>query len=80
MMIYTGVATPQKRIKLETWWLGYSQNVEEYIKRCKKCKESRNFTFMAQRNGAMELCTYGSCIYYLSETPINTSRLFFWLT
>ena len=31
-------------IKLEAWWRGYSWDVEEYIKRCKKCKELRNFT------------------------------------
>ena len=46
-----------KNIKLEACWLGYSQDVEEYIKRCKKCKELRNFTqitFIAHRSGAME--------------------------
>ena len=42
--IHCGVAATQKRIKLEAWWPGYSQDVEEYIKRCKKCKELRNFT------------------------------------
>ena len=70
----------QKRIKLEAWWPGYSQDVEEYIKRYKKCKELRNFTqitFMAQRSGAMELYAYGLCLHYWSRTIINTSRLFF---
>ena len=42
--IHCGVAATQKRIKLEAWWPGYSRDVEEYIKRCKKCKELRNFT------------------------------------
>ena len=42
--IHYGVAAIQKRMKLETWWPRYQQDVEEYIKRCKKCKEFRNFT------------------------------------
>ena len=42
--IYCGVAVTQKRIKSETWWPGYSRDIEEYIKRCKKCKNLRNFT------------------------------------
>ena len=42
--VHDGVAATQKRIKLEAWWPGYSRHVEEYIKRCKKCKESWNFT------------------------------------
>ena len=42
--IHCGVAATQKRIKLEPWWLGYSWDVEEYIKRCKKCNELKNFT------------------------------------
>ena len=64
-IIYT-VVSAQKRIKLEAWWPGYSY-VKQYLKRCKKCKELRNFTqttFMAQRNGPMESCAYGSCIHY----------------
>ena len=42
--IHCGVAATQKRIKLEAWWPGYSWDFEEYIKRCKTCKEFRNFT------------------------------------
>ena len=42
--IHCRVVATQKRIKLEAWWPGYSQDVKEYIKRCKKCKELRNFT------------------------------------
>ena len=42
--IHCGVAPTQKRIKLEAWWLGYSWDVKDYIKRCKKYKELRNFT------------------------------------
>ena len=37
-------AATQKRIKLETWWPEYSRDIKEYIKRCKQCKELRNFT------------------------------------
>ena len=54
--IHSGVAATQKRIKLEAWCPGYSC-VEEYIKRCKKCKELRHFTqttFMARKSGAMD--------------------------
>ena len=40
---YGVVATQKKRIKLEAWWLGYPQDVKEYIKRCKKGQELRNF-------------------------------------
>ena len=43
-VIHCGVAITQKSIKLEAWSLGYSRDVEEYIKRYKKCKELRNFT------------------------------------
>ena len=42
--IHCGVAATQKRIKFEAWWLGYSWDLKEYIKRCKKCKELRTFT------------------------------------
>ena len=42
--IHCGVVATQKRIKLEAWWLGYSRDIKEYIKRCKKCKELRTFT------------------------------------
>ena len=79
--VHGDIAATQKSIKLEAWLRGYSQDIEEYIKSCKKCKELRNFTdystFMAQRSGAVESCVYGSCIHYLSGTFINTSRLFF---
>ena len=54
--IHCGVAATQKRIKLEVWWLGYSRDVEEYIKkkmqkmlRIKKFYTDY-FTFMAQRS------------------------------
>ena len=43
-MIYCGVVAQQKRIKLEALWPGYSRDIEEYIKSCKKCKELRNST------------------------------------
>ena len=33
----------KKRIKLEAWWPAYLRDVEEYIKRCKKCKELKHF-------------------------------------
>ena len=36
--IHCGVAVTQKQIKLEAWWLGYSRDVKEYIKKCKKLK------------------------------------------
>ena len=42
--IHCGVVATHKRIKLEAWWPGYSRDVKEHIKRCKKYKALRNFT------------------------------------
>ena len=53
--IQCGVATTQKRIKLETRWPGYSRDVEEYIKRCKKCKQLRNFTLTTLHKWPIEV-------------------------
>ena len=43
-VIHCGVPATHTKKKLEAWWPEYSQDVEKYTKRCKKCKELRNFT------------------------------------
>ena len=38
-MTYTGIMQTQCRLKLEAWWPGYCQDVEEYVKNCERCAE-----------------------------------------
>ena len=42
--VHCGIAATQKRLKLEAWWPRFTKDVEEYIKRCPKCKEIKPFT------------------------------------
>ena len=65
-----------KKVKLKAWWPGYSQDVEEYTKRCKNVKNKQILRMQGQGSGAMGSCAYGSGIHNLSRTLINTSRLF----
>ena len=79
--IHCGVAVTQKRMKLEAWWPGYSRDVKEYIKRCKKCKELRNFTQTTlhswSREGEPWNCVHMDHAYITGGGLINTSILFF---
>ena len=40
--ILCGVLATHKRMNLDARWPGYLRDVEEYLKRCKKCKELTN--------------------------------------
>nr|XP_047146105.1 uncharacterized protein K02A2.6-like [Hydra vulgaris] len=37
--IHCGIMQTRCRVKLEAWWPGYCQDVEEYVKNCEKCAE-----------------------------------------
>ena len=41
---HCGVAATQKRLKLEVWWPGYVRDVQNYVDKCPKCKEIKDFT------------------------------------
>ena len=67
--IHCGIAVIQKRSKLEGWWLGYSRDVEEYVKKCPKWTEiKKNFFKKAlyipvqQKKKNMVLSSHGPCI------------------
>ena len=79
--IHCGVLAAQKRIKLEACWPGYSWDVEEYIKRCKKCKELSNFTQTTLHSWSREVEPWSRAnmdhAYIIGVGLINTSRLFF---
>nr|XP_047142341.1 uncharacterized protein K02A2.6-like [Hydra vulgaris] len=37
--IHCGIMQTRCRLKLEAWWPGYCQDVEDYVKNCEKCAE-----------------------------------------
>lgn len=37
--VHCSIAATQIRLKLQAWRPGYSQDVENYVKRCPKCAE-----------------------------------------
>ena len=41
--IHCGITATQRRLRLQAWWPGYSKEVENYVKRCPKCAEIKNF-------------------------------------
>ena len=41
--VHGGITATQKRLKLEAWWPGYSRDIEDYIKKCPKCTEIKDF-------------------------------------
>ena len=41
--IHGGVATTQRRLRLQARWPGYGKDVEEHIRRCPKCTEIKTF-------------------------------------
>ena len=54
--IHGGVAVTQRRLRLQTWWLGYCKDVEEHIRRCPKCTQIKTWV-------AMDTGPYGPCTY-----------------
>ena len=72
--IHFGIAATQKTVKLEIRWLGYSRDVEEYIKRREKCKELQNFTQTILISWSREVDPWSRV--HMNHT-YTTSRLFF---
>ena len=41
---HCGIIATQKRLRLEVWWPGYVRDVQDYVDKCPKCKEIKDFT------------------------------------
>ena len=41
---HCGITATQKRLRLEVWWPGYVRDVQNYVQKCPKCLEIKDFT------------------------------------
>lgn len=39
--IHSGSLSTRNRVKLEAWWPGYCDDIEQYVKKCHKCAKNR---------------------------------------